>query len=960
MKNKFRRIIATTLSVLLIGGVVSPVDAGAQPTEPYDPITHLGEAYSYAYGGLLDLRLLEGLLTVGENGRTLSAAELAGVEQIWRTAVHTGQAPNGPSIDLDLLELIYLDLGVIQIPLLGSNGLLDFVLEDAAVGALREYASAPSPVYANGAVGVVSDQGALEVTQPGEGANANINLLSLLNLSNGSLTPGVIDAASLELGALSAAAEKPDQSQLGDTDPLCKTNYSQFNINQLKAAYLSGDPAVLNEEHERICSSYQIADALVVVDAPVVGGVVTTLQNTLDVLLLGVESSLNGLLGTGGVLDALYSLPVLGPVINGVVDISVEVDIPITDITQALLADPLKDSTGLISIDLSTGEILVDVKMLHAGNLNNLDPNTSLITDTELLLITETVTNLLSASKEDEPDGLNARLDRILRGENNQGGLYATEIVINSCVLGLLGICLVEADITTTLGGLLNSSAKRGTLTQYQADPYNYYYVDGLLGVVAPVIKPLLGGVGSIVEGLLFGTTTNPGGLLSGLLGNLQTAVLTPVITSLAPVLDNVIAPLANIIINRQKLQEVNHGSVFTVSAIEVNVLDLGSPTNSLLHLPLATAAVMAQHWTPVAMDFNVAKTGDGRNLHTGDYTYDMLCELDGTVIFDRTNPTNLQYAAPRVGTGFNSVGAANDLELVGASETGGLSEEIPLPEGAVCSVIANPSLELENFVALRPTGTTPTRTPYTYFLASDGSGISISDALSGDTNSWTTSGVSVGPGTEVVVNTDSVTDVWKNHSLSFEIANATTSYDINIVHAYDIDTRDIVVTKGTDGPAPAGETYNFQYSLDDGTTWVSDPVYEINDGGTFTITDVPLIDSTTLNPTSVLVREEVSAPTNGGPDVNWNLDGTSLTPATPSHDGTHARSSAFVAGAGLTTASATTPDLALNVINAYPVSVDFEAMLPATGATSLVWVLGLGLLIALAALGLYVNSRRK
>ncbi len=38
---------------------------------------------------------------------------------------------------------------------------------------------------------------------------------------------------------------------------------------------------------------------------------------------------------------------------------------------------------------------------------------------------------------------------------------------------------------------------------------------------------------------------------------------------------------------------------------------------------------------------------------------------------------------------------------------------------------------------------------------------------------------------------------------------------------------------------------------------------------------------------------------------------------------------------------------------------LNFEAMLPATGVTTLVWVLGLGLLVALAALVLYIRSRR-
>lgn len=76
------------------------------------------------------------------------------------------------------------------------------------------------------------------------------------------------------------------------------------------------------------------------------------------------------------------------------------------------------------------------------------------------------------------------------------------------------------------------------------------------------------------------------------------------------------------------------------------------------------------------------------------------------------------------------------------------------------------------------------------------------------------------------------------------------------------------------------------------------------------------------------------------------------------SHDGTYSVASSFSAALGFNAAVMSTPSLELHVKNHY--DTEYTASLPQTGRTTLVWVIGLGLLAALGALIMYVRSRNK
>lgn len=919
LTKKLRRMLATIISALLVINVVMPVEAKAVES-PYDsgPLDgHLDNAYSFGYGGLLDLRLLNEWLQL-QDGTNLSVADLRGVDQLWETSADNNQPANTHTIDLQALGLIYLNLGYLPLPLVGEDGLLQFVLGDAQVGALREYAHAPLATQAHGAAGVVSDSGGLELTQPGEGYNAKVDILSLLNLGGINLiTENVITEAALELGAVSAVAKAPDMSDVPEeTPPVCDTNLTATPV---------GDPA----DDTWVCSGYQVADAQLVLDSPLVGNVVTTLNSTLAGLLDTTEDALKLLLGEDSVLSAVYDIPVVGTALKGVVDISLEADIPAMDITSALLTDPLTSSDELVSIDLETGKITVDLKQLHGGNLNGLPANTSLLTDAQLSQITDTVTNLLTASKEQEPNGLNARLDKILRGdENKQGGLYATKIKLHSCVLGvdLFGIefCTLEADIYTTLGGLLNPDVERTySLTEYEANPYDFYYVDGMLGtVLGGVIAGLLGGVGLIVEGLLFGEGS---GLLGGLLGDLQSAVISPLLLALNPVLTQVLDPIANIIINRQSEQVVEHGTVFTVSALELNVLDVGT-AGEAVHLPLATASVMAQRTRLIDLDLDVAKIGDGRGLHTEGYTYDLVCAADG---WSGLTAPGLTYDQLNVGSGFSY--ADNQLHLTGASGGLSLSEPLRVKPGTECTITANPAPAGHDALRPTPTGEDPTaaRTPYTYFLGTDATGVLVSgDTPTGQPTSMSSTGVTL-DGTQVKVDATDVGAEWKTHSFTFVVPEDAESHRVSVVHAYDLDRRDIDITKAVAG-ASIEDKFAFQYSLDGGENWL-DGDTTIGDGETLTIKDVPVLNES-LTDTTVMVREALGA-NPAGPLVSWKLNDADIA---TTYGGGYATTASFASGP---VATVPTPNQQLDITNSYAaISVDkhIDGLLDGIGSTTL------------------------
>lgn len=969
-RAKITRCIATVLSVFLIAGIVTPVSSSAQNVQDVPD-----DALSYAYGGQLDLRLFEGLLSGG-----LSVAALEGTDQSWVIGDDDPQADATQTLDVGLVnELISLDLGQIDLPLVGPGGLLEFVADDADLGVIHEFANAKTPNEAYGGVGLVSADGStVDLTNNDSGkTHASVNLISLLGLNQLDVfTSTVIDTAALELGVTGSRAEHPDTPFADDAQctDLSTVEYDNLDHPDLNSQYflLSEDLKTSGEDNRKFCSGYMLADAKVVVDAPLIDSI----TDEVGTLVRGLDGTINGLLSEDGVLDGVLSLVtgllsgLLGLLVS--LDVTVGVTVPVAEILDSIINDPLSNDQETVVIDLKNGTILVDLQKLHGGDLSNLDPNTPLISSQQLNEVTGAVTSLLTDSKEDNPRGLMARVENALIGkEDGNGlktdGLYGTSVVIDITASNTLGAVVGSFKIKSSLGALLNPNATRvsGTGGYDSNNPsYNEYYYDGsgLLGALGGLLVPLLtgvtGAVGELLETLLFDGPTSVVSRLIGTLGDSD--LLGQVITGLSPVLNLVLQPLANAIVNRQFVESSPQGNMFTVSALELNVLTLANnpvtnqDESTLIRLPIATSAAMAQSWDLIDLDIDVAKIGDGRGLHTSGYTYNLVCEAPRWTGIEANGDNALNYSAGNVGTSFkfNSGG----LVLNGA--TGGLAAKVEVLPGSTCTITTAPELESNSY--LRPTGDTPARTPYTYFLDTNGTNALVSDESGTDgITETTTSGVTIDDtNNDVLVDASAVGDKWKNHSFTFVIPEDATEYTVNVVHAYEIDQRDVVVKKVVEAADPtAVGPFDFQYSVNGGA-WVA-PASPINEGEFFTIENVPLIDGTSLAETQIAVRETIAAPENDGPTVTWEFaDPEEYLTAT--HDGTYSTTNQFSVARGITEASITTPVLELTAKNSYPVNVNFEAMLPKTGQTTLVWVIGLGLLTALGAVIMYVRSRKQ
>lgn len=133
---------------------------------------------------------------------------------------------------------------------------------------------------------------------------------------------------------------------------------------------------------------------------------------------------------------------------------------------------------------------------------------------------------------------------------------------------------------------------------------------------------------------------------------------------------------------------------------------------------------------------------------------------------------------------------------------------------------------------------------------------------------------------------TDTVGDEWKNHTFTFQVPAGKKKHRVSVVHAYDIDTRNIDLTKATVGTVPEGETFTFEYSLDGGATWLPQdpegPLTVAPGDDPVTIEDVPVLDLTQLNaspsvvaPTGIMIREVLGSNADAQ-YVTWKVDGPS------------------------------------------------------------------------------------
>ncbi|HWS50543.1 MAG TPA: choice-of-anchor G family protein [Microbacterium sp.] len=296
---------ATVAAVVAAGGLATAANAA-----PTDDSEALGEILS---SELLGAALLEAASTASGNP--------------------SDEGPNSDPLNLEALGALSVNLGGgLTIPLIseaGGPGLLDL----GEVGTLNSFASSPTATSSFASAGAVTDDGTIAIDpdeDPGEYGPATVNLIALLEqLGLTGVTDEVVDGLSLEIGASASTASVEN----GVTDSEYVLAGAEFNL-----------------------SSPLVAD----------------ISDALDGLLTGVGTTLDTAVGDGGVIDSIVGAIDLDLGIPGVAAITVGggsasingLPAAIEAATTTLLATPLTDANELVSIDLGTGVVTIDLEQI--------------------------------------------------------------------------------------------------------------------------------------------------------------------------------------------------------------------------------------------------------------------------------------------------------------------------------------------------------------------------------------------------------------------------------------------------------------------------------------------------------------------------------------------------------------------------------------------------------------------
>ncbi len=499
--------------------------------------------------------------------------------------------PGGPladaePLDLSLLETLDLQLtddGLIQIPLIGTDtvpGLLDL----GQMGTVQSAAFAPERTSASAASGVVGDDGTISISKednPSDIGNATINVTALLSQLGVNLG-GAIDGVAFEVGAVAARAEASE---------------------------------------ETVTTDYRVADLKATVDAPLVGNLVEPIRGAVDTTATDLTTALDRLVGEGSVLqDVLDVVPAIS-VDVGLASASVAVSdatLAVTPPNVSAVVDELLGGPGAVfvsddesvTVDLVAGTVSIDLAEIvnPGGNgLNDLAPNTDVLTASTITKITEGVGNALGKVSAAVTAATLSALESA-----------AVDISVPLSVSGtLLGLPLVNISGAVTIQGTL-AEVLAGEATA------NVSFTGALGALLNPlldavtnsVLNPLLAALNPAIEAVLAESGTALSATIDGL--------VTPVVDALDPLLSGVLNNVARITINDQptidnpvRPADLGDGS-YTVRALSVTLLPnlTGSPLTSV---SLANATAFASPEAADIADVVITSPVDGAEVTPGD-----------------------------------------------------------------------------------------------------------------------------------------------------------------------------------------------------------------------------------------------------------------------------------------------------------------------------------------------------
>lgn len=386
------------------------------------------------------------------------------------TASPDGEGPVVESSPLaaEVLTALDLDLGS-GISLLGDNGIL-------SLGAVNQYAESGPDGIAKAASGAVSDSGAIEVGGSDEfPANATLDLRGLYGALDADMLQ-LIANLSLEIGALSASATVD-----GADGPIAR--------------------------------DYQIAGAKLRLSSPALALLRTQLIGSIEDEL---QPILDGLTGADGVLsEALGNVDALNELL-GILGTNLALDGSI-DVDVAAFLDPIlagSFGSGGVTLDLASGQIIVDLEELLGGDLNDLEPNTEIINPDVITGILAGITGAADALVADLTGAIGDSLNAAQVNLSANGTVLAVpplpplaELDIN--VSGGLGEIIAgggTATITAAVGGLPITIPASDLLTALVPPLTEQLMSPGVLGglvdAVLPVLEPIVGQLGTVFSAL--------------------------------------------------------------------------------------------------------------------------------------------------------------------------------------------------------------------------------------------------------------------------------------------------------------------------------------------------------------------------------------------------------------------------------------------------------------------------
>lgn len=562
-----------------------------------------------------------------------------------RTSFPDAAGPDQGQLDVGLLGNETIDLGDgIQLPLLkdgDGNGLIDLGM----LGLLHSYSASDSAVHSTAAVGFVDSGGEISLSpNPGEEIDpAYVDLTDLFAQAGiDGLTDEILDQARLELGAIGARAES--------TNDIVDSEYRIADLNLRLRSPLVGDltnavDSIVNEAIGPVS------------DLVAEGGALNGLLDSLAGALSGIDVGIAKVEVTGSTVA-----------INGV-------DALVETITDALLANPIGNNTGSVTLDLNTGMINLDVAKLLAetpggGDINDLDPNTEVFS-----------TAFVSAVAVGVSDSIAGITDVI--ADTLLQGLEDLEVVLD-----------VGVDLKTLVGTLASGHVfVKGSLADFTGTSGTLPKTTTDLSLAGLNLGLILNPATNLVVGAVTGTL----GPVVGDALDLVTDNLTPTVTELVegllspldPVLEGIFTNLLSLRINEQPTEphldqdggDLGSGS-FTVRALSLTLLpvfDTGGqhPVSGLAKIALASATVRSAADAP-AVDVTIDNPTAGQEYQIEPGQSGIDVTVDGTgepgaditvTVGDDTFTTTVDddgtwsVVVPDLGPGDHTVTAAQDAD---------------------------------------------------------------------------------------------------------------------------------------------------------------------------------------------------------------------------------------------------------------------------------------------------------